>query len=287
MKMYLTICGVCLLMVVCGVHVFGQVMPTYIGVTAPIVDEFGRPLKGDCDPTNYNDDRVEIHLTYNGQIDPPLVDGTHSINNPIINNGVSHIGNLTAQGLKDSGLFAVVIATDDEPDPGTEMFVRVFNAPTLGESSFYGDSAVFTFTGAGDYVVEVTQMNPLDTGDLDLDGLNNSWERSYGSNPSIVDTDGDGWDDWLEHEAGVDPNDAESMFVFASVQFESNGDVTLSWESRYTVQYQIQYSDDALSADPSFEAVGDIVTADSDFTQVTIPGTAASGYGFYRIKVVQ
>jgi hypothetical protein len=59
---------------------------------------------------------------------------------------------------------------------------------------------------------EVTweKSDPLDL-DTDKDGLNDFYEVLYGTNPRLPDSDGDGWLDKAEIDAGSDPNNYSSI----------------------------------------------------------------------------
>ena len=116
--------------------------------------------------------------------------------------------------------------------------------------------------------------------DADGDGLNNSWEKSYESDPGNADTDGDGMLDGDEHLAGTSPTDEGSEFVVARI---SRG--RLSWKSALGRRYQIQRAD---AAGGEYVNIGDVVDADPvlDETEIDIPDGAGSGMGFYRVKLV-
>ena len=99
----------------------------------------------------------------------------------------------------------------------------------------------------------------LDSADIDddaeqrfrpLDGDNNgsslpdigAYEYMHGS----ADSDGDGLDDWLEEELGLNPADDESVFVISHI-VPGPGQITLQWPSASGVTYSIRASSNMLS----------------------------------------
>ena len=262
--------------------------PLYIGSAQPVRDEFGRNLVGSATMQTDLCDRVEVFLTTNGVIYPPDIHGEPDFRNVVITGGVSCIGNHTAMGLTNSGLFSIQI-TDNKPPPGTILFVRAFNAPTREAASFYGDSRIFTVV-AGDqsvYYVSITNMLALDTQDADGDDLHNSWEESLGSDPLKIDTDGDGLNDGQEARAGTDPTDKDSVFLMASMRVGANKSVVLAWASVSGKRYQVQYTSDDLNSNPSYSNVNSVVTAAGLVTEVTITEGFLSGGGHYRVRLVE
>jgi hypothetical protein len=261
--------------------------PIYIGASQPIQDEFGRNLIGAASLSTDQCDRVEILMTTDGLAYPPQIDGSPDPRNLVITGGVSSIGSHTAMGLTNSGLFCVRLDMQ-KPAPGTRLFVRVFNAPTRDSASFYGDSAVFTLHSASNnYEISIVSMTPLDGGDSDGDGLNNSVEKSVGSDPEQTDSDGDGMSDAMELRAGMDPTDQESVFVLANVRLNGSRMPVLSWASAAGKRYQVESTSDALCAHPHFVPVGDVVTATGSITELTVPQVGASAGIHYRIRLVE
>ncbi len=216
------------------------IYPLYIGTSRPICDEFGRNLQGAATFPAERCDRVEILSSTNGAIYPPNKDGTPDPRNVIVDGGVSYVGNLTSRGLTNSGLFVVVFATN-QPALGEKLFVRAFNAPTTDAASFYGDSEVFINYGPSImYDVLIDSMTPLDTDDDDGDGLHNSWEKSYGTDPLMPDSDGDGSSDGEEVRAGTDPSDALSFFALSAFSWNEINGCVLQWRSIPGRRYQVE-----------------------------------------------
>jgi len=96
-------------------------------------------------------------------------------------------------------------------------------------------------------------LNPLlnDTDlDPDNDGLNNGQEEQYKTDPNKADTDADGMSDGNEIKAGMEPDNAESLFKMIHCGFDSGiSGVTLKWRgsiSNPDLPYMIFWRDDIL-----------------------------------------
>ena len=90
--------------------------------------------------------------------------------------------------------------------------------------------------------------NPL-LADTDGDGLSDAAElRTHGTNPLLKDTDGDGMSDGAEVAAGTDPNSAASLFKITSVQRNPGGNVSLQWSSVTNKLYRVKRSPIASGA---------------------------------------
>jgi len=131
------------------------------------------------------------------------------------------------------------------PRPGgnSKIFVRVFNAPDLSAASFYGDSALFTVRSwrNDDFRANVQSTGlPLDAADSDGDGLNNSWEKSYGTDPASSDSDCDGASDSEEVFAGTDPADPDSRLELHGFSVVNGGYALLRWWGAATKHYEVQ-----------------------------------------------
>jgi thrombospondin type 3 repeat protein len=175
---------------------------------APIRNELDVLLSGD-NPVNpdwsgQTGDLVQvIYAGVDGIISPPDTDGNPTGDDQIL--ATSSIGWGTPWVWSISGCISLNI---DRP-PETNIYTRVFNAPTLPESSFYGDSTIFIAKSAKSFPINqyglLTTDQPLDAGDDDGDGLNNSWEKSLTTDPIDPDSDGDGLLDGEEKEGHTLP----------------------------------------------------------------------------------
>ncbi len=71
--------------------------------------------------------------------------------------------------------------------------------------------------------IDGDRIRDVDDSDMDNDGLSNEQELGLGTDPRKFDTDGDGWPDGLEVEAGSDPLDETSVPVFFHVSSPAVG----------------------------------------------------------------
>lgn len=245
--------------------------PFYVGNVAPVQDEYGRPMRG-SPRTSEAASRplVEIRTATDGIIRPPATNGAPHPYNPLLTpTSVGGMGMNTA--TPDSGLFCLVLS--NRPAPGTKLFARAYNAPTREAASFYADTAMGTVptpTNGTSLKVVFGVAKPLDSGDDDADGLNNSWEKTLGTDGrAAADYDGDGMLDLHEMLAGTSPTDAGSLLEFRAIRREAavagkeDGDsrpIRMRWQSVPGRRYQIQYVP-ALLGERVFIPVGEVVTA--------------------------
>lgn len=239
--------------------------PLRIGAAAPITNEFGVRLPGRASAPGA---LVMVLWAPSNTIYAPNVDGTPHPLNPPVSNGLTAIGRQTAPSLANPGRFSISLA-DPRPRSGT-IFVRVFNKPTIEESSFYADSQLFTISGNTRFLAQIgPTTNALDTADDDGDGLHNSWEKSYGTDPLNPDTDGDEIPDGLETGLGSNPlladTDGDGVIdgheVRAGTDFGNSGsylgvadlipdgfDLVVHWASVTGKLYQVEGAHSLMNA---------------------------------------
>jgi len=260
--------------------------PVNIRCGAVIHDEYGNILAGSSAIDASKRNLVQIYWASNSVINPPDYDGLPHPNNAPVAGGRTAIGNLVSPALLMPGRFSAALASP-RPPQNSRIFVRVFNAPTVEESSFYADSQLLQVKDNNVLVANIGDtVNPLDPRDDDGDGLNNSWEKSLGTDPNHWDTDGDGVSDHHEFLAGTDGLDEESFFAAVSIAPDSEGHAVLRWASVPGKQYIVQCMDPTVPDWLDYEDVSDVITAHDFETQTTIPHGMTSGRAMYRVRLV-
>jgi hypothetical protein len=294
---------------VCGVAVWlaaawawGVILPLlYVGNLEPVRDQYGRMMIGShLSAGATNRSLVEIRAPTDGIIRPPSTNGAAHPYNPLLSaDSVGGMGMNTA--TSDSGLFCMVFPS--RPTPGKKIFVRAYNAPTVAEASFYADSAIAVISSNDASLVVVFGVaKPLNSGDDDADGLNNSWEKALGTADRLTDDyDGDGMLDLHEMLAGTSPTDPGSLLEFKFIRREAGPaladkgedeeeghSVRMRWQSVPGRRYQLQFLPNLLG-EQVIVPIGEVVTAgagDSEMEMlVEVPDEAAAGS--FRIKLVR
>ncbi|MEM7393972.1 MAG: hypothetical protein AAF492_16660 [Verrucomicrobiota bacterium] len=245
-------------------------------------DEFGAPLLGSSAQPG---DLVQIlEADADGNALPPATDGTAHPDTPPI--GIeTGIGAGTPDSLTDAGVFSLVVPrTQINQLEGKKVFLRVFNAPTLDEASFYTDSRVYTIRGNREIVARLGATDtPLDTADDDGDGLINSWERSHRTDPLLADTDGDGMSDWVEINQGTDPT-----APVAIEQFIIDGDdLLIRIKTMVGGRYRIEQCSGSLVGDPVFTPMTAEITATAEVHEFRVEGAVAASPDRCYLRAVQ
>lgn len=237
------------------------VISQIVAVSRPVIDEFGDNLKGsDPGAIHFGGDHqpgalVHVYTAPQGIIYPPGTDSQADTRHTLL--FTTRIGVGTSARNTRPGTFCAAITP--RPDSGTKIFVRVFNAPSAEEASFYQDSQVFTVSWASDqkFIAEFPgAMLPLDDADDDGDGLSNSMEKSLGTDPHQADTDKDTFTDAEEVMAGTDPADPESGVIIDHISITEHGLIRLGWWSVRGRVYDVQQASDGLTdADCRYETI--------------------------------
>jgi hypothetical protein len=252
-----------------------------------ITDEFGSALLG-TDPAASHfglavvqGDLVQVLLATDGLVYPPSVDGIPHLLNEVVKE--LRIGVGAAPNEPNPGRFGTVLSP--RPAGGSKLFVRVFNAPTLAEATFYRDSQVFEVSGIQNALFSAVfagDAMALDEADDDGDGVNNSWELSQTTDPLSADSDGDGLTDYEEAIAGTDPTSFDSAPVISEVRFVPPTHMMLVFPTvtgrLYRVEQRTGFSDDS-----SFIVV-ETVTGNGDFFHLEMAAQAGE-QGAYRVTV--
>ena len=282
----------------------GLLPPLYIGNLAPVRDQYGRAMVGSASPAEAaNRSRIELRKATDGIVRPPTITGGAHPCNPLLEEtSVGGIGQNAAGA--NSGLFCLSLSR--RPAVGTVVFARVFNAPTATQATFYADSTAAVVAGNVDsLVLTFGPAQPLDSGDDDADGLNNSWEQALGTDGRpAADYDGDGMSDLHEMLAGTALDDPDSKLAFQMVRREpaaqpqGEGDaqerpLRVKWQSvpgkTYQLEYVLQLVPDPATGEPNlFIPVGDSVAAGAGEYEierlVNISEKALTGA--FRVKLV-
>ena len=127
------------------------------------------------------------------------------------------------------------------------------------------------------------RTSPLDPNDDDGDGLNNSWEKSYGSDPDDTDSDDDGVSDGDEHNTGTDPMDDGSAFVVARLLL-IDGVLTIEWDTVLGKKYQVEFTADNITDSPSYSSITAVITASDVITQSPVPSVLLNEHGCFRVR---
>ena len=276
-----------------------------MGNLLPVRDEYGRPMKGSpLSQEAAGRSFVEIRTAADGIIRPPETNGTaHPLNPLLATNSVGGIGENAKAA--DSGLFCLLFAR--RPAGGAKIFARVYDAPTAEEAAFYVDSnlAVVPTNGIS-LVLAFGEAQPLDPGDEEGDGLNNSWERVMGtSGRAAVDYDGDGMSDLHEMLAGTDATDAASLLAFEAAG-PGTGEtppegfdpaarrLRIRWPAVPGKSYQLESTagllpDPATGEGPVYEPVGEVMIAgEGEFTMtVWVDLSDGDDKGVFRIRLAE
>lgn len=258
-------------------------VPLHFGMQSGVVDEYGQLLPG----TAENPGALVQILAIGTGIMPPDVNGAPHPDNPVIGESRIGIGVDPAAGAigKSSGSVSINRATP------VGMFARVFNKPTLGESSFYVDSQGFTNSTVSYslFRIAATQTSmAIDPGDDDNDGLNNSWEKSVGSNRSNPDSDGDGMRDGPEFRAGTKIMDPTSSLALVRLIPQGNGDLTVTWDAVVGKQYQLQFTPlDLVENVHTFSNVNSSILASSSNLMTVVTNGMSFPIGTFRVLLVE
>jgi hypothetical protein len=275
---------VCLFSLFTGLSMGQIVTPLHVCCEIPIVDEFGIRLQGTQSAPG---DLVQVLWATNGVINPPDVDGTPHPDNAVLYGGETGIGALASPYDPEPGIFGISIR-EHRPQDGDQVFVRVFNHSEQDNATFYADSQLLTVNGNSTLTADFNATtNALDPRDPDYDGLNNSWEKTYGSDPDRADTDGDGQTDGHEQRAGTDLLDAESLFQVATFIRIQGRDVEVGWESVSGKTYRVEFTPSNLTGSPVFSDVSSDYTADSEYSSAVITNGLELGTGCFRTRLVE
>lgn len=286
------------LLAICADRTQAQVPPLHVGTTNTIIDEFGDNLKGTMPAaTSFGFDYATgevVQILYAGSgILPTDTNGNAQAANQIIYE--TRIGEGVDPGMGPAGQFGVSV-------PGragvqglganpTQVFARVFNKPSIAESSFYGDSQIFVVDANfnAPFIPEIVQTDkPTDSNDNDNDGLHNSWEKSLHGNPNNPDTDGDGMADGPEFRAGTELTNDTSLLQMVELIPVPPSNLDISWDSVDSKEYEVEYkSGDLTDTNDPFNTISGVITATGLVSRTTITNALANPGGHYRVKLIE
>ncbi|HMJ66293.1 MAG TPA: hypothetical protein VK615_13185, partial [Candidatus Binatia bacterium] len=247
-------------------------------------------------------------------LDPAARDYRLATNSPCIgagSNGVTMgvtfpVGGLPAEprnlAIIDHFGFQVRLAWTDASDNESGFVIEAstnsVNWRAIASAAANASNALVTTTSGIHYRVRATNFIGASfasniasitgpPGDLDDDGMPDSWEYAHGLNPADPadawqDPDGDGMSNLNEYRAGTDPTDANSNLGFISVRSVGPGQVELTFMAQQDKVYSIQYRD-SLSPGPwttSIDVPAEGVSHQYTFTDALPPGTLTR---FYRL----
>lgn len=258
-------------------------VPLRFGMQDAMYDEHGQLLAGTAHEPGA---LVQILAAPLGCY-PPATNGLPHTNNAVLVE--ARIGDGTDPELGPLGLAAGSVNINrNEP---TVIFARIFNRATLEESTFYADSPLYTNSTTAYAIFTIAASpteQPVDGGDDDGDGLNNSWERSMGSEMASPDSDGDGVGDGDEFRAGTGLNDEDSFLAMVQVAPQADGHVLVYWDAVAGKSYQLQFTTLDLSASGQvFSNINGVVTATTDLCSTVVTNGMSFPVGFFRIQLVE
>ena len=117
-------------------------------------------------------------------------------------------------------------------------------------------------------------------------GITTTWLDAYGlplsNDATRQDTDGDGQQNWEEHEAGMDPTDAHSVFRLEYSVIVA-GEFALNWQAVDGKSYAVDYKADLT--DLLWTKIATGVAGVVPTTQFPIVLDLEQTSGFFRVRV--
>lgn len=130
--------------------------------------------------------------------------------------------------------------------------------------------------------------------DSDGDGITDAWELSYTNTlkafTAISDTDGDGIADLNESLADTSPLDADDFLritAYAVLFGGGNATNTLTWTSKPTRCYQMDYRTNLNSATPWLDATGLVQPDPGLATTQMIPLSPSTAENYFRVQALK
>ena len=284
-----------------GVACAGIQKPLFVGNQSPVKDVLGRPLPGSwgADPSSCS--LVEIRragTNSNAVVVAPSV--TNGVANELLNPLLisTQIGkNVLGE---NPGMFCEALADRLPTASGSTVwfFARVYDSSTVTGANYYADSELF----AAPSVTSVNVQSAVNVifgsmkairseGELDSDhdGIPDVLEIELGTDPWLLDTDGDGFDDGFEVVHNMDPSEAYAFDILVS----RKSTVPLSppvvtnthqvrWPSVPGVAYRLEQKD-AMQDEKSY---GEYWSGTASDSNTSVDVDTATTQGFFRVWAV-
>ena len=235
--------------------------PLLIGSAIPTTDEFGNKLVGNAYSAVGSGDLIQILWAPDG-IYPPLTNGAASAENQVI--AETFVGSQTAPSLTAPSIFSIALPDGKFQTFVAPIFVRIFNAPTTDQATYYGDSALIQYESGVTRALVTIPATGL--------AINPASARA--------DTDEDGMDDEAERFAGTNPNNENSVLA---VQYSSAAGENIQWAAIPGVIYTVEQNQQSL-LEPVWYPVY-TVTATTSSIEFDIPNAVNETVGYFRIRV--
>jgi hypothetical protein len=160
--------------------------------------------------------------------------------------------------------------------------IKASIADITGDGTILGDSDNDCLPDSWEvqYFGSITAQTAND--DWDQDGLSNAFELSAMTNPTLMDSDGDTFSDFVELHSGTDPNKSDDNPEVGRSSIYTAAEMLYVTEPNKT--YQLQKVTDLGTT--NWENVGEPVVGNGDMLQHFI-STRETERGFYRVIEVQ
>jgi hypothetical protein len=247
--------------------------------SVPMYDAFGVVLQGNTDPANSNACTVVP-----GSLVEILSDGSNNVAHVANPDGSPSGGDtilfntFVGEGYYCDGV-GQVNTSFNGPPVGTKIYARVFNQPTVGQSSYWGQSADFTVSTNGLVGGAVQGM------DLSALGMQIT-TMPMGINLSTVDSKGVTYLEELV--ANTNPQNPNDLFGVNGITMQASDEgVQLSESAKAGRQYTLQRTTNSLSsAVVTWTDISTTAVLSSNTTLVLDdPSPPKTSFAFYRIMI--
>jgi hypothetical protein len=248
-------------------------LPQGVYNSVPMYNAFGAFLPGNTDPMNSNACTVVP-----GSLVEILSDGSNNVAHPANPDGSPSGGDtiltntFVGEGYYCDGV-GQINTSFNGPPVGTKIYARVFDQPTVGQSSYWGQSADMTVTNAGG-------GGALQAMNLSALGLQ-ATTMPLGINLSTVDSKGFTY--LYELTANTNPQNAADLFETGDI-VKTNNTVQVSVMGRVGREYTLQRSTNMTVWSNITSSATGMLTADTSLI-LSDPSPPVSPQLFYRVDV--